>query len=196
VDEAEIHTDSLYELVLQMHFAEERGQKIVVQCPALCHDVIHFKPYNPAIVMMIRNIDDIHASERRIGWWFNDLEAIKYWDWTEQERPMGDIARLKYDYWWLVCQEWKEDSWFEVEYESLSAHPLWVPKEERKDFDAWQTEIEPEETRYSPAISCSYCGTMMGVARFEQHMRELHPEKLDKFYREYGDSYFVEGKNE
>ena len=142
VDEAEIHTDSLYELVLQMHFAEERGQKIVVQCPALCHDVIHFKPYNPAIVMMIRNIDDIHASERRIGWWFNDLEAIKYWDWTEQERPMGDIARLKYDYWWLVCQEWKEDSWFEVEYESLSAHPLWIPKEERGDFNAWQTEVE------------------------------------------------------
>ncbi len=32
-------------------------------------------------------------------------------------------------------------NWIEIRHNSLEGHPLWVPKEDRKDFTSWQTKV-------------------------------------------------------
>lgn len=127
VDEVDIGIHDLQQL-RALHASETN---FVVQCPALCRWVHEFGDEDTAIVMMKRDPDDIAASEERIGWKGNQNELQKY-GLTE-----GSSAEAKYLYW--KQQRPQIANAFEVEYEDLKEHPLWIPKDERRDFRAGQT---------------------------------------------------------
>jgi len=133
VDESEIHADSLYTLVTLIH----NEDNVVVQCPALCRDIDFFGDLpDTLIVMMHRDIQDIEASETRIGWdrsW-KCLEQFRYY--TD-----GSVAQAKYQY-WRAHQRCAIVHYLELNYADLEGHSLWVPKERRADFRFNQTEEE------------------------------------------------------
>jgi hypothetical protein len=129
VDEREFCVDSLNRLWKLLQ--DETG--IVVQCPALCRYVHHLVGCNDAVVFMKRRLVDIKMSEQRIGWDWELPELMRY-----SER-LSTAAETKLDFWWCV-QALEIDHPFEVAYENLNVHPLWIPKEQRTHFDPYQTE--------------------------------------------------------
>lgn len=112
----------------------EKHDNIVVQCPIQCRYIHKFSSEDTLIVMMLRPIDEIQASERRIGWGdayqrvlYNDV--IKYYN-IPEDKP---IAAVKYEY-WRRFQRPQIVHWHEQSYEELAQHPLWIPKERRVGF--------------------------------------------------------------
>lgn len=110
--------------------------KFVVQCPALC-SIVHkwIGIENIAVVMMIRPVADIIASEKRISWGFEEWEKGNY------PGQSGPISKIKYDFWHSTQKNVLADQGFELEYESLCKHPLWANKEQRKGFGSRQIAI-------------------------------------------------------
>ncbi len=123
-------------------------KRVVVHCPALSSCIQEYGKDNALIVFMRRDLGDIEASENRIGWSGGPHKSellryettLRYKDanLTAKKRPSREIT---YEYW----EEFQRDHvahWREVEYESLSEHPLWVPKGQRAGWIAHQTENE------------------------------------------------------
>lgn len=113
------------------------GGGAVVQCPGLSH-VLHLitRPSDIA-VMMLRDIEDIERSQRRIHWNYADVEWKKCVDeWGNM--PARCVAELKYVIW--AQQKELIQHYQEIWYESLSAHRRWVDEEKRKHFGAYQTQ--------------------------------------------------------
>lgn len=116
-----------------------RSDRFVLQCPAFCRFVHHWKDVDGlAVVMMIRPVEDIIASQERIGWGFEEQERELY------DGAQGPIAQVKYNLWPTQKKILGERA-FELEYESLSGHTMWVPKEMRAEFTSRQ--IRPREPR-------------------------------------------------
>lgn len=129
VDERNINIDSLYRLTDALAL-----DNVVVQCPALCRFVHHYGINDDlVVVMMKRDIDDIIASQKRIKWGWEPVELAYY------EGYPPPIARAKYSFWEKQKEVIKH--WNEVDYESLSSHPLWEPKIQRLNFKAHQTRV-------------------------------------------------------
>ena len=109
----------------------------VLQYPACFHKVVEFGNWpGMAVVCMQRSIEDIIASQERIGWTRqNEPEEMKHY--PGHETP---VSIVKYTLW----DEWKHQipHPFEIEYESLSVHPLWVSVEVRRS-DKW---FHPRQT--------------------------------------------------
>jgi hypothetical protein len=109
---------------------------VVVQAPHMLKDVVDDPPPGIFIVLMRRDLDQIHASAARIGWTENfsgNTKELKKFGLTE-----GDSAAVKYDYW---DTHDKSVPFLEVAYESLRDHPLYVPDEQRQSFGHWQTQV-------------------------------------------------------
>ena len=111
----------------------------VVQAPALCYVA---DTLGATVVIMRRNIDDIHKSEERIGWrsWENGenvrVEKAKYVSRFGLSVASDNIARMKY-----VCWDVYQRSncvCFDLDYDSLCVHPLWKEQGERASFGAKQ----------------------------------------------------------
>ena len=107
-------------------------QKVVLQAPAVSRWVHLYSRTDVVIIFMQRNIKDIIASQKRIDWKCEPLEFKKYGE------KSGVISKIKYKYWNEV-QKPSIDNWFEIDYESLSVHKLWLPKPKRKNFEWDQT---------------------------------------------------------
>lgn len=134
VDESEVGIDSLYRLRTLL----QSNHRFVVQCPALCRHVHVFSDDDTAIVLMRRDVEDIIASQKRIGWSWEKVELARY------DRSDGAIAEVKYRF-WEEGQRRQIRHAFEIEYESLARHPLWVPKLLRRSFRAGQTTFRDED---------------------------------------------------
>jgi hypothetical protein len=114
--------------------------QMVIQCPALCrwaHELAEKDPENVAVVLMRRRVRDIIASQERINWTrrFEPAELSVY-----GIHDGGCISVVKYTFWETV-QQGRIKHAFEVPYESLKGHPLWVSKSRRRFFKAKQTRI-------------------------------------------------------
>jgi hypothetical protein len=147
--------DLTYQLVTEetfdVHSVKEftklvnRNFQMVVQCPGMCHVIHKFTTSNICVVLMRRDIDDIIASEKRVGWEFGQMdELLKYGVKYEHLRwylrkGNPSISQLKYEL-WDTYQKDKIIHRFELGYSSLNIHPLWIPKEERIHFGVTQTE--------------------------------------------------------
>ncbi len=120
------------------------GDPLVLRCPALCSQVHKYADIEGLfVVLMVRPIDDILASQRRVRWGFEAHELKAY------PGAKGSIARVKYDFWREVQAPVLNGKSLELHYESLAAHPMWVPKERRADFYIRQfREGEPRGTRF------------------------------------------------
>ncbi|HTT92219.1 MAG TPA: hypothetical protein VMF65_21880 [Acidimicrobiales bacterium] len=108
---------------------------VVLQAPHMLKDVVDDPPPGIFIVLMRRDLDQVHASATRIGWTENfggNTTELKKFGLTE-----GDSAAVKYDYW---DSHEKTVPFLELPYESLKGHPMWVPDDQRKSFGHWQTQ--------------------------------------------------------
>lgn len=143
VDELDFGLDSLY----QMSGLIASGRPLVIQCPSLCRHIHVLADAESAVVMMRRALDDVVASQRRIGWEGEHTELVRY------DRRDGAIAEVKYSFWETTQRDQIRHP-FEFEYESLAAHPMWLPRSRRKGFRVDQTradlETGPLESVLSP----------------------------------------------
>jgi hypothetical protein len=130
VDETAIRIHDLHILKLVLRV----GRRFVVQCPALCSQVHRVADERTAVVMMRRPLADILASQARIGWALEGEELFRY------GVSDGIAAEVKYRFWDRE-QKTVLAHPFEVEYESLRDHPLWVPRELRSRFAPKQTSL-------------------------------------------------------
>jgi hypothetical protein len=132
------NTEQFFSITRQMH-------KVVVHCPSMSHVMQLVATDDILVVWMIRNLDDIAASEKRVNWCIGPyaelanlglgpLQAKRY------RRHGGQIAPLKYAHWWGFQRE-QITHWLELEFKSLARHPLWIPKTQRLDFTEKQTEL-------------------------------------------------------
>ena len=110
-------------------------RNVVIQCPAMCHLVHKYGARDDLlVVMMIRELYEIHASQERIDWQGHAHELGKY------KLTEGDPATVKYAY-WLTHQRHRIKSTNELLYKNLSGHKLWVVPELRSNFEADQWKI-------------------------------------------------------
>jgi len=151
IDEKRLGIDSLYQLFSLL----SKDRSCVVQCPALCRHVHMFSRDDAAIVLMKRNVEDIISSQKRIGWSWEKTELARY------DNKEGVIAEVKYEFWGKKQRPHIEQA-FEIAYDSLAGHPLWVPKHMRGNFRPDQTESKKDNKKIDfknrpcqcPNISC------------------------------------------
>jgi len=112
-------------------------KNIVIQAPAMAHCIEEFSDDDTLIIFMRREIKDIIASQKRIGWDGNEKTELKKYglDFNVKQKP---ISVIKY-------KKWEEQKKFikhyiEIYYESLKGHKLWVDKKDRNDFTLRQWE--------------------------------------------------------
>ncbi len=113
---------------------------VVVQAPSYFWNVWKL-PGDPMVVVCKRDVDDIKASRKRIHF---DEDVSHYYISPKAHGYDADgryLPVIQYEYWDRVVKPMIKN-WIEVEYESLSAHPLWIDKELRKDFRPNQTKVE------------------------------------------------------
>jgi len=153
LDEQTINFSSAHNARLRL-----RENRVVLQAPAVSSEVAAITAPDVAIVWINRDRDDVIKSQQRIGW-FNTGSEQHEWNklWSIFEfgqdgaLPMGkrnlckehgrlfDINCKKCEYEQLSIYDMKKVFWrethvhnqFEVEYESLKSHPLWVSPEDR-----------------------------------------------------------------
>lgn len=130
VDENAIYWDSLMQLTRIFHTT----RRFVLQCPTMCRHVHMFSADDTAIVLMRRDVADIVASQDRIGWKWDEMELGRY------DEEDGAISEVKYAF-WDEHQRAKIKHAFEVSYDDLASHELWIEKADRKGFRSTQTKV-------------------------------------------------------
>lgn len=128
--------------ISKLQGALKNGTKEVFQCPNLAC-FCQLLPPPVAIIFMIRPVEDIVVSERRINWGSpgkgNEAkEYAKYYREPDTNRPVAD---LQYEI-WKKYQKPKIRYAYEIEYNSLVSHPKFVKKEKRLNFKPLQTEVK------------------------------------------------------
>ena len=117
---------------------------LIIHCPAALKkwDEIYERIPNVRFVGVKRNTADVIASMKRIKWLQEDHKD----NWEEfLEQHVKRMSNL----WTDLKTTLPTEDWREVEYESLQDHPLFVSKEERKNFfvKQWRTD-KKEGPRY------------------------------------------------
>jgi len=129
-DQFEIHNRNLWQAIVM-----KSALPIVVQCPSMSRYIHELKLGDgAAIVWMIRPVEEICASEARIGWDGEAAELEKY------GTTRGPISQVKYDYFERVQRPVVASRLFEIGYDGLAEHPLWIPKDGRRGWGWTQTE--------------------------------------------------------
>jgi hypothetical protein len=141
VDEMSIAINNVRVLKNLLYFTNKAKQNLVIQCPGLCRYIHLFSSENTLIVMVYRSIEAIIKSQVRIEWDAELKELAHYKHPTNDDiEDIRPIAQVKYDY-WIDEQQAKVINSKKVIYENLNTHPLWIPQEDRIDFEARQTEL-------------------------------------------------------
>lgn len=131
IDEGKFGIDNLFAF---KQIVDSDGSK-VIQAPGLCKSAHIVAGWvDMAVILMRRPIGEIVKSELRIGWEFGTYELVKY------GLDGGVISTVKYNF-WDGYQRFFIQNLFEIEYDDLSSHPLWVPKDARVNFQPKQTEV-------------------------------------------------------
>lgn len=120
--------------------ARRLKSKIVLQCPAICRYIHLYGVKDILAIMMVRPLDVILKSQTRIEW-DGEIKERKRYRFIAAEENELPIAQIKYNFWKSDQQHLILNS-LEVTYESLSTHPLWIPQEERHNFEPRQTTRE------------------------------------------------------
>jgi hypothetical protein len=123
-------------------FAElmERADRVVIQAPALSSIVHLLKNADWAIVFMLREAEDIIRSQNRVGWGerHQAYEKAKYFR-PDDPQPVCLVKRFA---WESFQRKRLKERAFELEYESLAGHDLWIENSLRTQFLARQTGLE------------------------------------------------------
>ena len=130
MDERRFSCDSLSRLYTILEDPHMAGA--VIQAPGLTRWAHHLATPADAVVFMVRALEDIQASEDRIGWKHAYVEAMKYGE--GHKHP----AKSKVEF-WMLHQRNRIANAYTVRYASLESHPLWVPDDLRRRFKWDQT---------------------------------------------------------
>lgn len=123
------------------------GASAVIQCPIQCRFIHEVGANRMLVVMMRRPLEDIIASEKRIRWGDSRqcalyADIIKKWPHLKDE----PIAIVKYFYWEHVQRKEltkRNCDMYELRYDDLHTHKLWIPQEQRRKF--FPRQISPDE---------------------------------------------------
>jgi hypothetical protein len=118
----------------------ERGRGRVIHSPMNTHKLVQSSAAI-GIVFMIRDHDDILASIKKL--WrrersSTELNEIAKYRGLVHYDDMTRLPEVKYKYWYEVQKPALEGRGFELDYQSLSSHPLWIDKELRTKFKSRQ----------------------------------------------------------
>jgi len=128
---------------LKRFFGIYSATKFVVQAPALS---AYANLIPGSVVFMMRPINEIVRSQRRIGWGEENIEKAKYF--SDNLLP---IAAFKYKMWDQYQKHLPNR--FELEYHSLEGHPLWVDETLRVNFQVRQTHCTASDIPLPPMPS-------------------------------------------
>jgi len=119
----------------QLSFAKllRETSKGVFQCPGMCHVIQKHTAPNIAIIFMRRPTRDIVASQDRIKW-VSSSERSNY---QCGNQPVCEAKLSR----WLNSQRAVCHNCFDLHYDDLKNHPLWIPKNLRSKFKWDQTTI-------------------------------------------------------
>ena len=134
VDERKVGVRSYAGLFSELN----RDRCSIIQGPCYSSDCHWIDTEETAVVFMIRDTDDIEASQKRIDWQEEEIELANYY------KNRGKIATVRYYAWHNFQKEAMRVPYFELDYESLSSHPLWIEKPERTEFHKRQWKLEEE----------------------------------------------------
>lgn len=183
----DVHNAKKFELLL-----EKKGKK-VVQCPALSAIVDGFNDEDTIIVFLIRDIESILRSEKRINWNKNiksifgidinrgEYEKVKYIKKiTTIEQPITldfsqPIAHIKYQF-WNNYQKNKIKNYVEIRYDELEyLFPVsWINANRRRNFDDRQTSLNEFGNQDNKRIA------IMNKEKIEAQANQL--QKLNEKY--------------
>ena len=113
-------------------------ERLVFQSPGLIKKIINRPPWGVFVVLVRRDIDEILASEKRISKFLG--RQAPTWEqrenaWYGVDNPHDRVA-YAYNYWDTHSKSFE---YIEINYRDLESHSLWVPDNERVDFDIAQT---------------------------------------------------------
>lgn len=117
------------------NFVRSEGKK-VLQAPGAFVYLDEVSAENILIVIMFRDLDEIYLSQARIKWngEGNEIEKLHSKGFKDFRYP----AEGKYLYY--RRELWRKlHNVYELNYDDLSHHKLWVPKEKRENFGPRQT---------------------------------------------------------
>lgn len=100
----------------------------------------HKLAFDVAVVFVRRSIEEIRESEARIGWSDGPgkgQEKALLQNYFLEEGNLPDVVYRMWD----KYQRWQVKYDYEIQYEDLAQHPLWIPKEKRVNFEPWQTRL-------------------------------------------------------
>ncbi len=130
IDEREIYIDSLSHLEVMKR---KNPMRKVVQAPGLTRWAHHLPGPLDLVVFMMRDIDDILASQARINWRYDHTEAMKY-------GGSEGSALLKQRFWTeYQCKNIPHA--LTLHYLTLRHHPGWIEKPARAAFKWDQTTV-------------------------------------------------------
>lgn len=128
--------------------------EFVLQCPALLPQIHTLDFEDTAIVLMWRDTGDINASIERIEWEGGKEEIERYQMANLFDRTIWEswliafkvsskaIAAYKYQMWTNIQRPICKMPVFDLGYNSLHWHPLWIKKSERRNFEPRQISHE------------------------------------------------------
>jgi MinD-like ATPase involved in chromosome partitioning or flagellar assembly len=139
--EESFHRRNVFEFFELVINKSRDDEPVVIQAPSMSAFVHHIP--GVAVVFMRRNVNDIIKSERRILWTNHDRRKendryFRFGEITLYNHP----TKAKYEVWDKYQKMFLTDRYFDLDYESLSEHKLWVGEKERQNFKPRQTEIE------------------------------------------------------
>jgi hypothetical protein len=122
-------------------YLHDYSKPCVCQAP-FAADSCHTFNDDVLVVFMMRDLEDIAASQRRVkledGRKFDFAAIIARETRRYHTGSLGEpIAQIKYRNW--EEQKLHIKHWLELPYTDLENHPMWLPKEQRKDFHVRQT---------------------------------------------------------
>lgn len=115
----------------------------VIHAPALSA-CCHLLPRHVGVVFMRRRIEDIRKSQSGTimpdgkAW----IEQREFVELAKYFREGGQSAEVKYEMWTRFQKPTMRASGkgcFDLNYDDLQAHPLWIPKEQRRGWQPTQT---------------------------------------------------------
>lgn len=120
-------------------------RNVILHCPTLCR-YLHELPIDAFVVFMVRDVEEIQRSQQRVHVKKKSLEReynkYGYSRFFKSGLPKTaeDISVLKHKFWQQRQKpEMQEDEYMEVQYYDLRSHPLWLEKEQRRNFKWNQT---------------------------------------------------------
>jgi hypothetical protein len=88
-------------------------------------------PSDIMVVIVIRPIDDIIKSQKQIGWEWDKLIKETYRPKYPDEDYTRPISEIRYNVWNNIQKKNIKCNYIEIDYNSMSSHPMWVPVDKR-----------------------------------------------------------------